>query len=76
MKLRNPFLSFVARHRIAWSTTSGENYETTREVTELELHDPKDATKEVLKLAGAYKQPEGGEVKFLVLRSLDEVEAE
>ena len=49
------------------------HWETVHETTELELHDAKDATKEILKLHGAYAQPEGGEVKFLVVRDLDDV---
>ncbi len=41
---------------------------------ELELHDPKDANKEILKMRGAYQEPDVGEFKFLIVRSLDEVE--
>ena len=44
------------------------------ESVEIELHDPKDAADKVLKLHGAYQQPDVGEVKFLIVRSLDEVE--
>ena len=69
-------LHLVRKMKRTVTTTSGENYETTREVAELELHDPKDATKEVLKLTGAYKQPDAGDIKFLIVRDLSEVEAD
>ena len=45
------------------------------ETVEIEAHDPKDANKEILKMRGAYQQPNVGELKFLIVRSLDEVEA-
>ena len=44
------------------------------ETFEIEIHDPKDALDKVLKLNGAYAQPEHQDVKFLLVRSLDEVE--
>ena len=66
-------LHLVKKVKRTVTTTSGKDYETTREVTELELHDPKDAAKEVLKLTGAYLQPEAGEVKFLIVGPLEDV---
>ena len=44
------------------------------ETFEIEIHDPEDALDKVLKLTGAYAQPEHQDVKFLLVRSLDEVE--
>ena len=39
-----------------------------------EEYDPKDALKETLKLHGAYQQPDHQEVKFLIVRDLEDVE--
>ena len=66
-------LHLVRKVKRTVTTTSGKDHETIREVTELELHDAKDANKEVLKLSGAYQQPDSGEVKFLIVGSLDDV---
>ncbi len=66
-------LHLVKKVKRTVTTTSGEDWETIREVTELELHDPKDANKEILKLTGAYAQPEAGEVKFLIVGPLEDV---
>ena len=44
------------------------------ESVEIELHDPKDAADKVLKLHGAYQQPDHQEVKFLIVRDLEDVE--
>ena len=48
----------------------------TKEGKSVEEFDTKDATKEILKLHGAYAQPDGGDVKFLIVRDLSEVEVE
>ena len=41
---------------------------------ELEIHDPKDALKEILKLHGAYAQPEAGEMRVLVVTDVKDVQ--
>ena len=44
-------------------------------VVETDEYDKKNAVKEILKMHGMYQKPDVGEVKFLIVRSLDEVEA-
>ncbi len=58
------------RHLLKKVRTSDTKY---GETIDIEVHDQKDALKEILKLHGSYAQPEGGEVKFLIVGALEDV---
>ena len=55
------------------TTRLSEDGDKLSETVEIEIHDPKDAVKEILRLHGSYDQPEGSELKFLLVRDLEDV---
>lgn len=59
--------------KVKMTTRHSKDGDKLSETVEIEIHDPKDATDRILKLHGAYSQPEHEEVKFLILRDLKDV---